>query len=67
MVSNCDAVRTYRELSSDTPQSAKFDKQERIRTGLQRRRVVPWARIGDTNNCCTTILSSPRDPEEEFD
>ncbi len=66
VVSNCDAVRTYRELLDDTPQSAKFAKQKQhepacsgvvLYLGLDRR----YDQLLHHN----FVFS--RDPEEEFD
>ncbi|MGI9471153.1 MAG: phytoene desaturase family protein [Rubripirellula sp.] len=65
VVSNCDAVRTYRELLDQTPQSAQFDKQKHepacsgvvLYLGLNRR----YDQLLHHN----FVFS--RDPEEEFD
>ncbi len=66
VVSNCDAVRTYRELLSDTPQATRFDKKNRrepacsgvvLYLGLNRR----YEQLLHHN----FVFS--RDPEEEFD
>ena len=65
VVSNCDAVRTYRELLDQTPQSTQFTKQKHepacsgvvLYLGLDRR----FEQLLHHN----FIFS--RDPEEEFD
>lgn len=66
VVSNCDAVRTYRELLKGTPQSAKFEKKNDhepacsgvvLYLGLDRR----YEQLLHHN----FVFS--RDPEEEFD
>jgi diapolycopene oxygenase len=66
IVSNCDAVRTYRELLAGTPQSTRFEKRSRrepacsgvvLYLGLDRR----YEQLLHHN----FVFS--RDPEEEFD
>ena len=66
VVSNCDAVRTYRELLGETPQASKFEKRNRhqpacsgvvLYLGLDRR----YEQLLHHN----FVFS--RDPEEEFD
>ena len=66
VVSNCDAVRTYRELLDQTPQSAQFEKRNQrepacsgvvLYLGLNRR----YEQLLHHN----FVFS--RDPEEEFD
>ncbi|OUW74731.1 MAG: phytoene desaturase [Saprospirales bacterium TMED214] len=65
VVSNCDAVRTYRELLGETPQAAKFKKKDYepacsgvvLYLGLDRR----FDQLLHHN----FVFS--RDPEEEFD
>lgn len=66
VVSNCDAVRTYRELLRDTPESTRFEKSNRhepacsgvvLYLGLDRR----YDQLLHHN----FVFS--RDPEEEFD
>ncbi|MGB1708196.1 MAG: phytoene desaturase family protein, partial [Rubripirellula sp.] len=65
VVSNCDAVRTYRELLGETPQAAKFQKKDFepacsgvvLYLGLDRR----FDQLLHHN----FVFS--RDPEEEFD
>ena len=65
VVSNCDAVRTYRELLDQTPQAAQFEKQKHepacsgvvLYLGLNRR----YEQLLHHN----FVFS--RDPEEEFD
>ena len=42
IVSNCDAVRTYRELLDDTPQSSAVREKKSSPTGLQRCGPLPW-------------------------
>ena len=65
VVSNCDAIRTYRELLGETPQAAKFHKKDYepacsgvvLYLGLDRR----FDQLLHHN----FVFS--RDPEEEFD
>ena len=66
VVSNCDAVRTYRELLGETPQGARFEKKNRhqpacsgvvLYLGLDRR----YEQLLHHN----FVFS--KDPEEEFD
>jgi len=66
VVSNCDAVRTYRELLTDSPQAARFEKRKSyepacsgvvLYLGLDRR----YEHLLHHN----FVFS--RDPEEEFD
>lgn len=66
VISNCDAIRTYRELLSDTPQAKTFNKKNKpepacsgvvLYLGLDRR----YEQLLHHN----FVFS--RDPEEEFD
>ncbi|TWU06001.1 phytoene desaturase family protein [Stieleria varia] len=66
VVSNCDAVRTYRELLDDTPQSDKFEKARKYEPACSG--VVLYLGL---NKRFDQLLHHnfvfSRDPEEEFD
>jgi len=66
VVSNCDAVRTYRELLDGTPQSEKFERKNRYEAACSG--VVLYLGL---NRRYKHLLHHnfvfSRDPEEEFD
>lgn len=66
VVSNCDAVRTYRELLSGTPESTKFEKSNRYEAACSG--VVLYLGL---NRRYEQLLHHnfvfSKDPEEEFD
>jgi len=66
VVSNCDAVRTYRELLRDTPQAANFEKKNRYEAACSG--VVLYLGL---NRRYEQLLHHnfvfSKDPEQEFD
>jgi phytoene desaturase len=66
VVSNCDAIRTYRELLSGTPESTKFEKSNRYEAACSG--VVLYLGL---NRRYEQLLHHnfvfSKDPEEEFD
>ena len=68
VVSNCDAVRTHRELLDGANRRRKrFETPPQIRARLLRRGALPRPRPRLRPPRSTTTSSSRRDPDEEFD
>ncbi|TWU39210.1 phytoene desaturase family protein [Novipirellula artificiosorum] len=66
VVSNCDAVRTYRELLDGTPESAKFQRNKRLEAACSG--VVLYLGLNRRyDHLLHHNFVFSRDPEQEFD